>query len=308
MPSSSDNPAFAAPQAPAPGGPRRRRPAATSRAILRLVLGGAMVMAGVVAVRHGAVPLVDVLFHPGAAWLSVVRRLGIFVAALVGYWAYVRMVERRAVTELLVRPAPLVLGGLAGALMVGLPLALLFALGAYEDEQVRGAAVALWGVAGLIGIAALLEELVYRALLFRVLEEAWGTRPALAVQALVFALMHLENVPGAGLATVLTMLASVTLLGLLWGGLFVLTRNLWTSVAHHAAWNFTILLSGVPLSGIDDWRPLAPLTSRYAGPDGLTGGVFGPESSWLVIATTLLVLVGLLRTVATRPAPAMPAR
>lgn len=267
-----------------------------------------MVLAGVVAVRHGVVPLVDALLHPGAAWLSVVRRVGIVVAALAGYWAYVRIVERRAVTELRVRPVPLVLGGVAGALMVGLPLALLFALGAYEVEQVRGPAAALWGVAGLIGIAALLEELVYRALLFRVLEEAWGTWPALAVQALLFALMHLENLPGAGLATVLTMLASVTVLGLVWGGLFVLTRNLWTSVAHHAAWNFTILLSGVPLSGIDDWRALAPLTSRYAGPDWLTGGVFGPESSWLVIASTVLVLVGLLRTLTTRSAPAIPAR
>ena len=30
-------------------------------------------------------------------------------------------------------------------------------------------------------------------------------------------------------------------------GLFVLTRNLWVVAAHHAAWNFTILLSGLPL-------------------------------------------------------------
>lgn len=45
------------------------------------------------------------------------------------------------------------------------------------------------------------------------------------------------------------MLVSVTMLGLLWAGVFILTRNLWVVVANHAAWNFTILLSGVPLSG-----------------------------------------------------------
>ena len=39
----------------------------------------------------------------------------------------------------------------------------------------------------------------------------------------------------------------------------------------------------VPLSGIDDWRALAPLESRYAGSDWLTGGIFGPENSVLVI-------------------------
>ena len=93
------------------------------------------------------------------------------------------------------------------------------------------------------------------------------------------------------------MLVSVTLLGLLWAGLFVLTRNLWVVAANHAAWNLTILLSGVPLSGIEDWRTLAPIESRYAGPDWLTGGMFGPESSLLVIATTAVAVVLLFRVV-----------
>jgi hypothetical protein len=65
--------------------------------------------------------------------------------------------------------------------------------------------------------------------------------------------------------------------------------------AHHAAWNFAILLSGLPLSGIGAWRTLAPFESRYAGPDWLTGGMFGPESSWLVIASTTVAVVLLLR-------------
>lgn len=275
--------------------PRRRRPGESLRALLLLLVGGAMLLAGVAAVRQGLVPLVDAVFHPGAAWLSVVRRVGIVVTALTGYWAYVRLFERRAATELHVRPVPLALGGLAGMAMIGLPIAVLFGLGMYEVVQVRGLAMALWSVAGLIVIAALLEELVYRALLFRVLERAWGTRPALAAQAVVFALTHVENLPHAGWGAVAIMLVSVTVLGLVWASLFVLTRNLWTGVAHHAAWNFTILSSGVPLSGIDDWRAIAPLASRYAGPDWLTGGAFGPESSWLVIGMTVVVLVCLLR-------------
>ncbi|GAA4857155.1 hypothetical protein GCM10023332_06080 [Luteimonas vadosa] len=262
--------------------------------LLALLLGGASILGMVMLVRQGLVPLVDALFHPGPAWLSACRRIGIFVGALAGYWAYVRWYERRPATELRLQPWRLMLGGAGGALMVGLPIAALFALGAYELVQFRGAASALWGVAALIGLAAMLEELVYRVLLFRVLERAWGTGPALAVQALLFALMHVENVTHGGPGDVATMLVSVTVLGLFWTGLFVLTRNLWVGVAHHAAWNFTILLSGVPLSGIDDWRALAPLASRYAGPDWLTGGLFGPESSWLVIATNTLATLLLL--------------
>jgi hypothetical protein len=105
-----------------------------------------------------------------------------------------------------------------------------------------------------------------------------------------------ENVERGGTADVVMMLVSVTLLGLLWAGVFVLVRNLWVVAANHAAWNFTILLSGVPLSGIEDWRALAPLESRYSGPGWLTGGMFGPESSLLVIVSIAVAAVLLLRT------------
>lgn len=122
------------------------------------------------------------------------------------------------------------------------------------------------------------------------------------VQALLFALQHLGNVESAGASDVVAMLVSVTLGGLLWGVVFILTRNLWATTANHAAWNFTILLCGVPLSGNEDWRTISPLMSRYAGPDWLTGGMFGPESSLLAIASTT-VAVALLLRVARRRAP-----
>ena len=129
---------------------------------------------------------------------------------------------------------------------------------------------------------------------------------ALVVQAVVFALQHLENVAQGGTRDVVTMLVSVTLLGLLWAGVFVLARNLWVVAANHAAWNFTILLSGLPLSGIEDWRKLAPLESRFAGPDWLTGGMFGTESSLLVIVSITIAVVLLLRAARRRGAFCMP--
>jgi hypothetical protein len=160
----------------------------------------------------------------------------------------------------------------------------------------------LVGPAALIVIAATLEELVFRCLLFRVLERSWGTWFALVVQALLFALQHVGNLESAGAGEIAVMLVSVTLCGLLWAVVFILTRNLWATTANHAAWNFTILLCGVPLSGNEDWRAISPLTSRYAGPDWLTGGMFGPESSLLVIASTT-VAVALLLRLARRRAP-----
>lgn len=267
-----------------------------------LLLGGVAILGSILVFRQGLLPLVEAAFHPGPELLSVFRRAGILLTAVAGYWAFVRWHERREATELHLRPIHLMLGGTSGAALVALPMAVLFALGVYERVLFRGASPALLGVAALIGIAAILEELVYRCLLFRLVERAWGTKLALVIQAVVFALAHLENVEQGGMSDVVTMLISVTLVGLLWGGVFVLARNLWVVAANHAAWNFTILLSGLPLSGIEDWRKLAPLESRFAGPDWLTGGMFGPESSWLVIASTTVVTVLLLRAARRRGA------
>ena len=278
------------------------------RALGSLLLGGAAVLGAIVVFRQGLLPLIDAGFQPGPAWLSAIRRSGILLAAVAGYWAYVHWHEKRKATELRLQPVHLILGGAGGAALVAFPIAVLFALGAYEVVQFRSPSPALLGVAVIIGIAATLEELVYRCLLFRLLERAWGTAAALAIHAVLFALGHLENVEQGTLFDVVMMLMSVTVLGLLWAGVFVLTRNLWVAVANHAAWNFTILLSGAPLSGIEDWRALAPLETRYAGPEWLTGGMFGPESSLLVMAIATGAVVLLLRAARRHGAFLSPAR
>jgi membrane protease YdiL (CAAX protease family) len=289
------------------GGILRRRIRVAGRTLVSLLLGAVAILGSMLVFRQGLLPLIESVFHPGPEWLSVFRRVGLLLTAVGSYWAYVRWYEKREATELRLRPVPLLLGGASGALLVALPMAVLFALGAYEMVLFRGASPALLGVAALIGIAATLEELVYRCLLFRVVERTWGTKWALAVQAVAFALQHLGNVEHGGTSDVVTMLASVTLVGLLWAGVFVLSRNLWVVAANHAAWNFTILLSGLPLSGIEDWRKLAPIESRTVAPDWMTGGMFGPESSLLVIASTTVAVALLLRAGRRRGAFVVPA-
>ena len=266
----------------------------SARTLGSLLVGGISVLGSIFLFRQGLLTLIDTTFRPSPEWLSALRRAGILVFAIAGYWAYTHWYEKREASELRLRPIRLMLGGASGAVLAAIPIAMLFVLGAYELVLFRSASPALLGVAVLIGIAATLEELIYRCLLFRVLERDWGTGMALAVQSVIFALVHLENVEHGGAGVIATMLVSVTLLGLLWAGVFILTRNLWVVAANHAAWNFTILLSGVPLSGIGDWRDLAPLETRYAGPDWLTGGMFGPESSLLVIMSITVAVVLLL--------------
>lgn len=265
------------------------------RTLVTLLLGSVAVWGSVLAAGKGLVPWIDAQFHPDPAMLSMIRRTCVVLAAAAGYWLYVRWHEKRPLTELRLRPLALVLGGASGAAMAALPIALLFAIGTYQLVQFRGFSPALPGVAVLIVIAATLEELAYRCVLFQVVERHWGTTVALATQAVVFAVLHLENVSTGGVFDIVAMLVNVAFGGLFWAGVFILTRNLWAVAANHAAWNFTILLSGLPLSGLEDWRAMAPMESRMAGPDWLTGGMFGPESSVLLIVVTIMATAWLLR-------------
>jgi hypothetical protein len=182
------------------------------RTLGSVLLGGVAILGSVLVLRQGLLPLIDTVFQLGPEWLSAFRRAGILLAAVGAYWAYVHWHEKREATELRLQPVHLMLGGAGGAALVALPIGVLFALGAYEQVLFRGASRALLGVAAIIGIAAVLEELVYRCLLFRLLERAWGTGVALAAQAVVFALLHLENVEEGGTGDVVAMLVSVTLL------------------------------------------------------------------------------------------------
>ena len=140
-----------------------------------LLLGWIAIWGPVLLVGKGLVPLVDTAFHPGPDMLSVIRRTCIIVFAITGYWAFVHWHEKRQANELTLRPIPLLAGGASGAVLIALPVALLFALGAYQVEHVHGIQPSLLGAAGLIAIAATLEELTFRCLLFRVLERRWGT-------------------------------------------------------------------------------------------------------------------------------------
>ena len=266
------------------------------QALLRLLVGFAAIIGAVQAVRLLLLPAIQSVFHPGDAATSLLRRIGIFLFAVLAYWAYVHFFEKRGARELRIVPRQIALGAIAGSLLIAIAMLLMFALGAYEVQAYRGLQEGLLGIAGLILVAAVLEEVIYRCILFRILESAMGTVWALWLQSLVFALMHIANIEDrASTQELVTTVVAGTLIGAFWTLVFVHTRNLWVVAANHAAWNYTIILAGVPLSGIEGWRRMAPLASECrdpaCGPTWLTGGVFGPEDS---LVTTVMVAASVL--------------
>ena len=127
------------------------------------------------------------------------------------------------------------------------------------------------------------EELMFRGVLFRYLEEFGGSWAALVVTSLLFGAAHLGN-DGA---TLFSSFCIAVEAGVLLGAVYMLTRNLWMAMGLHAAWNFTQgFVWDVPVSGFDSH---GIVTAKLDGPVLLSGGSFGLEASLiaLVLATAL---------------------
>jgi uncharacterized protein len=218
------------------------------------------------------------------------RRMGALALAavvLLAYSAYVRIIERRPVTELSGRHAvpELGMGLILGALLFSVTIGLLATFGAYQVTGNNGWQ-AMLTVLPACKLAGVLEEVVIRGIVFRILEQWLGSWMALAISAAIFGALHLLN-PGANLlnAAAISMEAGVLL-----AAAYMLTRHLWFCIGIHTAWNFTqggifsVTVSGGSSNGL--------LKSKLVGPDWLTGGAFGAEAS--VVALVVCVAAGIV--------------
>ncbi|HET8947047.1 MAG TPA: CPBP family intramembrane glutamic endopeptidase, partial [Candidatus Polarisedimenticolia bacterium] len=197
---------------------------------LKLSLGAACLVGALIVCRLLIGPGAPLASFLGVAVSSILRRAAIFAALVFSYWAFVRFYERRAAVELAPRWKWILAAAAAGAASIGLTILFLYATGHYQPVAFHGFA----GVPGMlvvIAIAATLEELAFRALLFRILEETAGTTAALTTSALAFCVAHLTN-HGVHAITLLT----ITLAGLMWAGIFIVWRNVWVAAAHHGCW------------------------------------------------------------------------
>ena len=222
----------------------------------------------------------------GRTATSVLKALICVLVSYCSYVAYVRLFERRSVTEFASKAAAKELGQgfVIGALLFAATIGILALLGVY-----RFAGIGAWpsvilplAVALVIGT---FEEIVVRGIIFRITEESLGTWIALAISALIFGILHLVSPDSTLLgASSIVVGASVLLTGA-----YVVTRRLWLPIGIHVAWNFTqggifgITVSGHTGEGL--------LHGTLTGPEWLSGGAFGAEAS--VVATVLCFVVGL---------------
>jgi len=235
--------------------------------------------------------------------VTVVPVLGAGLAVLV-YRAVMRFVARRRTPELAGRRAvPEALSGAAiGLGYVVVSASVIAALGGYTfrwaDVDVLGVVVPVLAVT--CG-AAVTEELMFRGFVLQALERLLGSWIALPITALLFGVTHLFN-PGA---TLWSALAVAVEAGGILGAAFLWRRNLWFAIGLHFAWNSTVALLGITVSG---HAATGLLAVDVSGPPLLTGGAFGIEGSLVTVALSVLLTVPMLLLARRRGTLLPPAR
>lgn len=216
-------------------------------------------------------------------------RIGQLLGAVVGclsYAFYVIKIEKRAVTELSLSGAgqEYGLGFITGGLMVCFSVAAIAALGGLRILSSNPQAMVILPLLMHITVG-IIEEMLMRGILFRIVQESLGSWIALAASGLIFGAMHLVN----DNITVLA-IANLVAAGVFLASAYLLTGRLWLAAGLHAAWNFVQDgIFSLAVSGHEVKTGL--LMTERSGPDWLTGGAFGIEGSAVDLVLVTLASV-----------------
>ncbi|MEU3642232.1 CPBP family intramembrane glutamic endopeptidase [Lentzea sp. NPDC034063] len=219
--------------------------------------------------------------------LTLIVGVAAAVLALASYAWVVRKTERREPVEVARSTAPAALG--RGVLIgLGMFVAVIVNIAFLGGYEVRG-----WGsltgavaIFGFMAAAAVTEELMFRGVLFRIVEERLGTWISLGLSGVLFGLAHYFN-PNA---TLWSSVAIAVEAGFMLAAVYAATRNLWVPIGVHFAWNFAQGgIFSTSVSGQD--APQGLLDGVTSGSAIVTGGEFGPEASVYSVLTGVVVTV-----------------
>ncbi|MCO5997628.1 CPBP family intramembrane glutamic endopeptidase [Actinoallomurus rhizosphaericola] len=224
----------------------------------------------------------------GNAFLTLILGLASAVVSVLVYAWVVRWSERREPVEVARTGAVAAFGRgtlIGVAMFVAVILNLAF-LGDYRTDG-GGSVTGALGLIGFMAAAAVTEELLFRGVLFRIVEGWIGTWMALTLTALLFGMSHLFNKD----ATLWGAIAIAIEAGGMLAAAYAATRSLWVTIGVHFGWNFAESgIFGTEVSGNGDTKGL--LHGVTSGSSLLSGGKFGPEASvYSIVFGAILTIV-----------------
>lgn len=125
------------------------------------------------------------------------------------------------------------------------------------------------------------EEILGRAYIMSVLKQTRNKWIVLIISSVIFAILHLGNNGISILAFI-----NLFLVGLLFGYMFMKSKNIWMSIGYHITWNYFqgyiwgFQVSGITTSGL---YKIENINNNI-----INGGLFGPEGGLIVTIVTCI--------------------
>jgi membrane protease YdiL (CAAX protease family) len=239
-----------------------------------------LAVAAVALIGSNAMGVID-----GNPWLTLVIGLATSALAILAYTWVVRRTEHRQVAEVSRGTASgaLLRGMLIGFAMCASVVANIWFLGDYHVHG-AGSVTGALALLGIMAAAAVTEELLFRGILFRIIEGKIGTWLALVLTGALFGALHLFNKD----ATVWGAACIAVEAGFMLAAAYVATRTLWLPIGLHFAWNFALGgIFGLEVSGNGTSTGLVDATT--SGGALVSGGTFGPEASVYTLLGGLII-------------------
>lgn len=220
---------------------------------------------------------------------NILKGLFVSSACIFSYITFFKKYDKRVITEFASKGLAknLIIGALLGFSLQSLTILVMYLNGNYSITTVNPISFILIPFA-LMFTVAIIEEILVRGIILRIMEEKLGSYIALTISSVLFGVFHLANPNGTLISSI-----CITTAGFLMGAVFIYSRNLWMPIALHFAWNFTQSgIFGAITSGNEKTKSL--VEAKIQGPEFITGGAFGPEGSiqaivFLALATILVL-------------------
>ena len=226
----------------------------------------------------------------GNNWISGTISFICGVLLLLMYRWLVKSYEERKIEELSMQKSlkDTGIGFLWGMLMMAAVIGIFALCGWYKIIGCSFNVAFIYRYLMAYFVVAVGEEIVFRGIMFRLLDSQFNLWVALIISAIVFGAAHIINPNATVVSTVGISLAT----GVLFGLLFKYYRTLWVPIGIHWSWNFVQgTVTGCPVSGgAPDYSILQSVTS---GPELFTGGLFGPEASIITMIAGLALCIWL---------------
>ncbi|PLL10997.1 CPBP family intramembrane metalloprotease [Tabrizicola sp. TH137] len=220
--------------------------------------------------------------------LGALIALALGLVAILLYIAWGRIIERREVTEVSTPGAgrEFGIGLLIGVGLYSACVLILWLMGIYQVQGLNPVTFMIPAIAMAIK-SGIFEELVFRGVLFKSLEDMAGSWIAIVISSAVFGFLHLLNPDGSFLGALFISIEA----GLLLAAAYLVTRRLWICIGFHIGWNYvqSALYSGIVSGGVAE---PGLLQVNIDGPTILTGGTFGMEQS--ILALVFCTLTGVI--------------